>query len=98
MANNIKIPAIPTHEVRFEKGTLQFNILSGCAYSTDTKGFTGGDWVKAHIKTKEGAPVRIKLDGGELVVEKLTDYLVEKSTGNLVGGKMVEIARFNICE
>lgn len=95
---NIKIPAILTREVRFEKGTLQFNILSGCAYCPDVKGFTGGDWVKAHIKTNEGEPVWIKLDGGELVVQKLVNYLVEKSTGNLVGGKFVEIARFNVCE
>lgn len=98
MANNIKIPAIPTREVRFEKGTLKFDILSGCAYIPDMDGFTGGDWVNAHIKTKEGEPVWIKLDAGELVVEKLTDYLVEQSTGNLIGGKIVEIARFNICE
>lgn len=95
---NIEIPAIPTSDVHFEKGTLQFNILSGCAYFPSAKGFTGGDWVKAHIKTKDGEPVRIKLDGGELVVEKLVNYLVEESTGNLVGGESVEIARFNICE
>ncbi len=95
---NIKIPTIPTHNVRFEKGTLQFDILSGCAYWPSAKGFTGGDWVKAHIKTKEDEPVWVKLDGGELVVEKLVNYLVEKSTGNLVGGEIVEIARFNVCE
>ena len=93
-----KIPAIPTREVRFENGTLQFNILSGCAYCPECKGFTGGDWVKAHIQTHEGHPVWIKLDGGELVVQKLVNYLVEKSTGHLVGGEIVEIARFNLCE
>ena len=95
---NIKIPAIPTYNVKFEKGTLQFDILSGCAYSPSTKGFTGGYLVKAHIKTKEGEPVWVKLDGSELVIEKLVNYLVEKSTGHLVGGEIVEIARFNICE
>ena len=95
---NIKIPAIPTREVCFKKGTLQFKILSGCAYCPDVKGFTGGDWVNAHIKTKKGEPVWVKLDGGELVVQKLVNYLVEKSTGNLVGGEIVEIARFNVCE
>lgn len=95
---NIKIPAIPTRDVRFEKGTLQFNILSGCAYFPSENGFTGGDWVKAHIKTKEGEPVWVKLDGGELVVEKLVNYMVEKSTGHLVGGEIVEIARLNVCE
>lgn len=98
MANKIKIPSIPTRDVHFEKGRLQFNILSGCTYSPDMNKFVGGDWVKAHIKTKSGEPVWVKLDGGQLVVEKLTNYLVDAENGNLVGGKIVEIARFNINE
>ena len=97
MAKKIKIPAIPVREVRFESGTLQFNIMSGCAYNSDIKGFTGGPWVNAHIKTKEGEPVWVKLEGGELVIVKMTDYAIDE-VGYFIGGKTVEIARFNICE
>ena len=39
MAKNIRIPAIPTREARFENGTLQFNIMSGCAYNPDIVGW-----------------------------------------------------------
>lgn len=98
MANNIKIPAIPTSNVRFENGTLKFDIMHGCGYSPECKGFVGGKWVKAKIISQEGEPVWIKQDGGELVIEKLTNYLVDKATGNLVGGKTVEIARFHLSE
>lgn len=98
MAKNIRIPAIPTREARFENGTLQFNIMSGCAYNPDIKAFTGGAWVNAHIRTKENEPVWVKLEGAELVIVKMTDYVIDKSTGYFVGGKTVEIARFNICE
>ena len=98
MANINKIPAIPTHDVSFEKGTLTFKIMKGCAYCPDLHGFTGGDWVTAHLKTMEGAPVWVRLDGGELVIEKLINCLVEESTGHLVGGEHVEIARLRVSE
>ena len=98
MARMIKIPPIPTLNVHFGKGLLQFKIMSGCAYLPEFDAFTGGDWVDANLKTKDGEAVWIKLDGGELVIEKMTNYLVDESTGYMVGGKTVEVARFNICE
>ena len=98
MATDKKIPGIPTRNVSFKDGTLNLEILEGCAYWPEENAFTGGDWVKAHFETKEGNPVWISLEGGELVISTLTNYLVEESTGYKVGGKKVEIARFNICE
>ena len=94
---NITVPKIPTRNVKFENETLQFEYLTKCAYKPRV-GFIGGVWKKAHIKNYKGEPAWIKLDGEELVVEKLVNSLVEKFTGNLVGGKIVEIARFNINE
>ena len=103
MANSIEIPPIPTNNVRFEEGMLKFDILSGCAYAqrlngTDRGGFVGGHWTKSKFQTSEGSPAWIKLDGGYLVIEKLTNYLVEQKTGYLVGGEVVEVARLKICE
>lgn len=98
MADNIKIPAIPTKEVSFKKGTLTFKVMSGCAYCPDLNGFTGGDWVPARLKTMEGAPVWVRLEGGELVIEQLVNGLVEKSTGRWVGGECEEIARLRVSQ
>lgn len=95
---NMKIPAIPTKNVKFEKGVLSFEILEGCAYCPDHNGFTGGDWVKAHFKSEEGAPVFIKLDGGQLVITKIVNSAIDETTGYIVGGKRIEIARINVCE
>ena len=94
----IKIPPIPTREAKFVKGTLTFKILEGCAYCPDQKGFVGGDWVSAHFQTDKGAPVWIKLDGGQLVIEKLENCLRDEKTGNYVGGKAIELLRLNVTE
>ena len=103
MTSRIKIPPIPTNNVRFEEGLLKFEILSGCAYAsrlndTGNGGFVGGHWTKSKFTTDDGSPAWIRLDGSELVVAKLINCLVEKETGNYVGGEVVEIARLKICE
>lgn len=91
----IKIPPIPTKNVCFEHGKLKFDVMKSCAYCQSFNGFVGGNFVPANIRTKTGAPVWIKLDGGELVVETLINYLVDKN-GYFVGGKIVELERFDI--
>jgi len=98
MANNIKIPPIPTKDVRFDKGILKFEIMKGCAYCPSVSGFVGGEWTKTYFRTEEGAPALIRLDGGKLIIEKLVNYAVEKSTGHLVGGEFVEIVSLDVCE
>ena len=90
-------PPIPTRKTRFENGTLRFEIMEGCAYCPSIPGFTGGDWTIAKLRTKEKEPAFIRLDGGDIIVEKLTDYLVD-SYGNYVGGKFVELVRLNVCD
>ncbi len=103
MKDRVKIPAIPTKNCRFEEGTLKFDVLSGCAYAarlndSDRGGFVGGHWKQSHFKTADGSPAWVRLDGGNLVVEKLVNYLVEQDTGYLVGGERVELARLSICD
>ena len=98
MDNSKKIPAIPTYNVRFENGTLQFDIRPSSAYSTESKCFiSGGDLVTAQLSTLEkNEPVWIKIVGNQIVITKLTNYLVDKTNGYYVGGKIEEVARFNI--
>ena len=92
----MSIPARPTNHVRFENGVLRFDILTNCLYGTDLKGFVGGKWASTHLETDTGAPARIRIDGDELVVEKLTKYGVDKDTGYLVGGEWETLLRFKI--
>ena len=100
MGKKNMIPAIPTNNVRFEEnGELSFDYLSNGAYSRDLKSFVGGNFTPACLKTKDGFPVSIYLDGAELVIEKY-DYshaARDCETGYIVGGETIEIARFNIC-
>lgn len=93
---NVKNPAIPTNNVKFEKGVLTFEIMEGCAYCPDDNAFVGGDWVKARFRTEEGDPVLIRLEGGQLVITKRVNCAVDLKTGYIVGGESVEIARINL--
>ena len=93
---SITIPSIPTKEVKFENGVLRFKHLANCAYSPSMGCFVGGEWQDARLRTYEDEPVWVHLDAGELVVEKLTDFLLDKKNGNFVGGRTVEIACFRI--
>lgn len=87
-----------TGNVRFEEGTLQFDILvnAACGKLGGEDVIIGGDWVPARIQTKEGTPVWIKLDGDNLIVETLKDAMIDTKTGFFVGGNIVEIARFDV--
>ena len=94
--DNKKIPSIPTKNVRFESGELKFDVLSSCAYSHEFNAFVGGKFVPANLTTETGAPIWIKLDGKQLVIETLIDCLIDKNNGTFIGGKIVEVQRFNI--
>lgn len=88
----VKIPPIPTRGTHFERGILMFKVLEGCAYCQDAPGFTGGDWVPARLRSKNGNPVVLRLDGGELVVE---EYVYG---GECRGFKRREIIRINVLD
>lgn len=88
----IKIPSIPTKDVRFDRGRLCFKILEGCAYCPEADGFTGGDWVNARLRSKEGNPIVIYLDGSELIVYE------HVYNGKSLGFMKKEIIRINVCD
>ena len=98
MKKNIAIPVNQITKIRIEQnGSIKFQILTKAAIDIEEGVVAGGKWVDAHVK-KDGLPVKIKVEGRVLVIEQLVNAAKDLSTGEIVGGNYITIARLELCE